>query len=671
MNFLQRTALSLSMALQKAAGAVGTQLPYLAESRYGRAYKVTDWDAEGAVSNGLKASTWVYAGVRQIARAMSSIPLNVMKWDGKQYVPDPEHPVQILLDKLNPVFTRQQLMERWAYHINLSGDGFWYLNTGSSNPTAPVLEVWPINPHEIKPIPDRKGWVSGYEYKPRGGQKQEIPAHQVAHWMFTDPLNPYSGLSPLQAAARAIDTDIAAAAWNSNALNNAGIPPVAVLLEGKLTPEEQRKASDMIGEQIAGQRNARKAIVMAAVRDIKPLALSAAELDWLEGRRFSKEEIGAVLGVPSVLLSAGQDVTFTNLDAAKAIFWEDTVIPLLDQFCQGLTLSVMPHFNAMDTHIIQPDLSGVPALLAKMKERAETAQILINAGWPQNMVNERLQMGFPAVKGGDVPRVPQPLSSVPAASKSFEPFEFKDEREDGVQIGTDKQRAKWEQEMTRRFQKVLGDQGDALAEAFLSGGWEAVPRETQREVLLILTAMHQTIIEEVGVAAYKALTDLVGVQGAFDVLNPAVTDWIEEHSLESAKSIAATSRNAAAAIIQKGTEDGLSRDEIGRMLRDKFETLSKSQAETIAITEVNSAFANGNHLGASQFSDDHGITIEKRWRSASDSRTRDTHKSLNGKQIPMDQDFKPSLAYPHDPRAPAAEVIRCRCVVQYIPVEDA
>lgn len=63
-----------------------------------------------------------------------------------------------------------------------------------------------------------------------------------------------------------------------------------------------------------------------------------------------------------------------------------------------------------------------------------------------------------------------------------------------------------------------------------------------------------------------------------------------------------------------------------------------------------------------------GLKIVKKW-SAAMVRTRDTHAELNGKIIPIDEDFELSdgdrLSYPGDPKGRACNIINCRCDITY------
>ena len=66
-----------------------------------------------------------------------------------------------------------------------------------------------------------------------------------------------------------------------------------------------------------------------------------------------------------------------------------------------------------------------------------------------------------------------------------------------------------------------------------------------------------------------------------------------------------------------------------------------------------------------------GIDVRARWMATLDSRTRDSHRKLDGEVVGDDGKFSNGLRYPGDPEGPAAEVWNCRCtLVASIPGHD-
>ena len=73
-----------------------------------------------------------------------------------------------------------------------------------------------------------------------------------------------------------------------------------------------------------------------------------------------------------------------------------------------------------------------------------------------------------------------------------------------------------------------------------------------------------------------------------------------------------------------------------------------------------------------------GIDVKKQWLAALDSRTRGSHRHLDGETVKLDAEFSNGLKYPGDPDGPASEVYNCRCTlvpvivdVEYEEVERA
>lgn len=59
-----------------------------------------------------------------------------------------------------------------------------------------------------------------------------------------------------------------------------------------------------------------------------------------------------------------------------------------------------------------------------------------------------------------------------------------------------------------------------------------------------------------------------------------------------------------------------------------------------------------------------GVDVEKTWLSIMDEHVRDSHRHLHKTTLPMTRLFHGiygNLRFPHDPNAPAPEIMRCRC----------
>jgi SPP1 gp7 family putative phage head morphogenesis protein len=95
--------------------------------------------------------------------------------------------------------------------------------------------------------------------------------------------------------------------------------------------------------------------------------------------------------------------------------------------------------------------------------------------------------------------------------------------------------------------------------------------------------------------------------------------------------------------------------ELEGSVREAFKHLD-DRALTIARTEVGHAVGTARH---EQFKHDGVTSIQ--WVSEGDANVRESHKRVDGDVIPLGGTFSNGLHYPGDERAPADEVINCRC----------
>jgi hypothetical protein len=127
-----------------------------------------------------------------------------------------------------------------------------------------------------------------------------------------------------------------------------------------------------------------------------------------------------------------------------------------------------------------------------------------------------------------------------------------------------------------------------------------------------------------------------------------------------------TLQDDVAAAVRAGYADGESVGQIAKRIADTVDVdpanpkAVRNRALVIARTEVN-GLANDTALGAFEES---GVVQSKRWYSISDNRSRASHVSANGQTVPLSAKFSVGgvqMDRPHDPSAPAREVVACRC----------
>ena len=223
----------------------------------------------------------------------------------------------------------------------------------------------------------------------------------VLHGTLFHPLDDYYGLSPIEAAAKAIDVHNEGAAWTKSLLDNAARPSGALVFKGtsglsNLTEEQFNRLKRELGDNYAGAMNAGRPLVLDGDLEWQGMSHSPADLDFANTRDVAAREIALSFGVPPMLLGIPGDNTYSNYREANLAFWRGTVLPLVARTASSLTRWLAPKFG--DTLRIGFDADQVQALAL---ERESTWDKL-NAASFLTLNEKRTAAGYSPIDGGDV-----------------------------------------------------------------------------------------------------------------------------------------------------------------------------------------------------------------------------------------------------------------------------
>ena len=113
--------------------------------------------------------------------------------------------------------------------------------------------------------------------------------------------------------------------------------------------------------------------------DWKPMSLTPADMDYINGKHAAAREIALAFGVPPQLLGVPGDNTYANYREANSAFWRGTVAPLAERAARAISAWLSPRFPGA---MLRPDLDLVPALSAErdaLWARLQAASFLTDA----------------------------------------------------------------------------------------------------------------------------------------------------------------------------------------------------------------------------------------------------------------------------------------------------
>lgn len=679
------------------------------------------WDVQRATCKGFRSNTYVYACIRKWMLSVSVVPLKVYVKNAEGLWEEaPMHPLQKLLDNPNPYIDLPRMVRIMTAHMQLTGNGLWSkVRDAKKLPT----ELWPINPDSIRPVPSEDDYISHYQPVWRTTPKR-IEVEDIVHFQLEDPACPFWGVGPLQAAARAVDTDNASVDWNKTAMDNRAVPDGVLSFKGPIAKDQYEIARERLKERL-GKKNARDFLIMNQEVSWQSLGLTPIEMDFTNSRKFTREEMASVFGVPPILVGISDNAPLSNenIKAASRMFWKDMVLPFLDSIRATLNLQLTTEFGDPQTLTIDYDITGVEALQDDITAKVTAAQGLWAMGVPFNELNDRLELGFDPIEGGDTGYISPNLWPVNAAEQAVarilnqpdaanpqasgeEGAVTEEESPSGdsdaeqvqasnavtmytksalknlVDIGRamrveewkvlERQREPFDIWGARLFAAALTNEGNDAANTYLrSNGNEAETLDTVDGKVWEkdLPTFYKKVISDFGERTNerfeKSLKKKAGYSHkAFDITSAAIVAWIEATAAKRATLIAETSKEEVARVIRQGVLAGLSVDKIAMAIRVFYTERKAARAMLIARTEVVAASNYGSWQGAKQTS----VPMIRTWLATSDDRTREAHADADGQTTGMEGTFNvdgQSLSYPGDPVGSADNVINCRCGVQY------
>jgi HK97 family phage portal protein len=298
-----------------------------------------------------------YRCVRMIAEAAGSVPLLIYDQEKERAA----HPLKALLMRPNPSQSGRELIENVVSFLLVAGNS--YVEASSLDGTP--RELVALRPDRMRAVPGPRGWPEAYEYSV-DGQSARLAAESVLHIRLFHPLDDHYGLSPLEAASRAIDTHNAAGAWNKAMLDNAARPSGALLLKQDESDMTQQQLDDLkksLRENYEGAAHAGRPLLLTGDLEWKEMGLSPKDMDFIEAKNSAAREAALAFGVPPMLLGIPGDNTFANYAEANRVFWRQCVVPMLGRVTEALGSWLGVQFGNEGLRIVG-DLDQVEALAA-------------------------------------------------------------------------------------------------------------------------------------------------------------------------------------------------------------------------------------------------------------------------------------------------------------------
>jgi len=345
------------------------------------------------VDSALQVST-VWACVSLLVETISSLPLILYrtKANGDRESVTAGRLHQVLCCAPNARQTVQEFWEQMLLNFCLRGNAYARIDRGAD---GGVSALWPLSADQVEVVIDHEGQVF-YRYYIDGKEVIFLEG-DVLH--IRGPGNGVVGLSPLDYMRASVGLAINAQNHTNKVFRKNSRRP-GILMSNEVLTDVQREALRRnFGDITSGTQ--KELYILEAQFKFEPLGMAPADIQLLESRAFSVQDIARWFGVPSVLVNDTRETTSLGSSVGEIIsgFHRLKLRPQLERIEQAIIKRVLSPRQRAERLGVEFNLDAL--LRASLKDRMEIyAKGVQNGIYNRN--EPRQKEGMPPYQGGEI-----------------------------------------------------------------------------------------------------------------------------------------------------------------------------------------------------------------------------------------------------------------------------
>ena len=591
-----------------------------------------------------------FVAVSTIANSVAQLERQVVDWKWKP-INDP------MLDLIT-----YDLLVNVVSFMKLNGASYIWKNKVWNK----VFSLHVLRPDLIKPIfNEYKTDLIKYEYninwQKKYFDKDEIIAITNFNPMSPYPMN-YSWLSDVQAIATAIDADYQASKRNRKYFyNNASVNGV-LETEKDIWQQTVEQIISKREQKYRGVDNAHKVGVLTGGLKYKPINPSQKEMDFVESRRFNRDEILWFFKVPKAIIGLGEGDNALNVRSFQQIFARETIKPIATRIAEAFNNELFNDTSRFEfVNIVPNDLEqtrqdrmanaltlnefratrNYPPM--KWGDKLRTAYIFwsdVGEGDDMEVVDLDKEIALPEMKNKELKTKIQTMiskwikSNIRWTEEYNEKYrskkmdrqnKFSELYMQKLELIFERQEKEIMAEYKKRYkdQKSFGNKTKAEFPLLNIAKWTAIYNEVLKDVQkdLVVTEWTKALIE-------------VGIAEPFDFTEKIAKD-LKKNIAKFAWSIDVETNTKLETSFKTILDQWLSFDNGAKLLQQNFVELKKSRAEKIVRTETVRAWNLWSQLGRQQT----GVVEKKQRYTALDERVCEFCWPMNWKIVWLEEKY--------------------------------
>jgi len=257
---------------------------------------------------------------------------------------------QAFMNLLQVYYTFSSLKDLWVRDLDVAGNSYWHIERAIN---GDIIGINPIDPRTMFIVANQYGQVTKYIQRIQGYDETEFSPDEIIHSIMDySTHNPLLGVSPIETVVWDARAEMASQVASYHFYENNMIPSHLLIMNEDLSTKQAKELKEKMKNEYGGAENRFKAGIIPHLKDIKTIAPSQKEMQYLETRVFNAKKVCTALGVDSFLLGYTEGVQRANGNIIRREFYENTVRPYETYFEELLNDKLLPAFGIERIKII-------------------------------------------------------------------------------------------------------------------------------------------------------------------------------------------------------------------------------------------------------------------------------------------------------------------------------
>jgi len=284
----------------------------------------------------------VYACIKVLSETVSTLPCHLYKLSADRMTRthaynDNLH--TLVMRAPNDWQTAQEFWQMQVVNLCLRGNSYNYIVRGES---GRVVALHPIPVDSVHVHVEAQNRIHySVTIGEKGRQRTEVfHPSEILHFKSMS-LDGISGISPISYQGHLLGGAIEQRDHSNSVFANGSTPRGVLQVDGTLSDDAYNNLKESWEGAHGGRANANRVALLEAGVRFEPISMSPGDVQLIETRKLSREEICGIFRVPPHMIADLSRATFSNIEEQTLDFYRSAIYPYIRGFETRMNYSLL------------------------------------------------------------------------------------------------------------------------------------------------------------------------------------------------------------------------------------------------------------------------------------------------------------------------------------------